>query len=391
MSNISASLNQQDEMDLTSDAMIKDVDLDLNFDDDLTFEHQVDENIDMDEMKDDPVAQAEQVPEVDAITEETQDDYMPDELLDDDDGDMIDDDPDEDLLDFSEDEVAEPILPEVPQSEDHTNFLQPVESGPVTHNNKLENTADLVVSPPDKNVPIVDTIDASLQDKINGHTDGEDHVEKHSIAAPEIITTADQHGEHQATPKRMDENDGSASHGADVGDQLPSNDHLNFSKHTANILEEKVNPTMHSNVESTHQDVGESSLILEHISTSDGVEGEPQTTHEHTTNESQDLPEPEASLEHRIDDQHFDGYEYHTTTGLHPTIVKWNGHEYSLFPSDEPLEGEEYFIEDENLVHNSIGDLLQACRFALGSDISTDEELEISFDDLNLSLTEVCI
>lgn len=80
-----------------------------------------------------------------------------------------------------------------------------------------------------------------------------------------------------------------------------------------------------------------------------------------------------------------------TRTGLHPTIVVYEGSEVSLFPSGDPLSTEQYFLEDENLVNASIGDLLLACRTVLGSSISQDDELELGVDDLGLYVSEVCL
>jgi len=77
-----------------------------------------------------------------------------------------------------------------------------------------------------------------------------------------------------------------------------------------------------------------------------------------------------------------------TVTGLHQTIVKYEGSEVFLFPSGDPTSQEEYFLEDDNIVNGSIGDMLEACRVVLGGDISEDEELELTVEDLGLSLSE---
>lgn len=81
--------------------------------------------------------------------------------------------------------------------------------------------------------------------------------------------------------------------------------------------------------------------------------------------------------------------EKSTVTGLHPTIVIYDGGRYSLFPSSEPADGEEYFLEDENLVNGSIGDLLHACRVVLAETISEDDELELGIGSLGLFVGEV--
>lgn len=77
-----------------------------------------------------------------------------------------------------------------------------------------------------------------------------------------------------------------------------------------------------------------------------------------------------------------------TVTGLHPTIVRYEGSEVFLFPSADLKSQEEYFLEDENLVNGSIGDMFEACRVVLGGDISEDDELELTVEDLGLSLSE---
>jgi len=77
-----------------------------------------------------------------------------------------------------------------------------------------------------------------------------------------------------------------------------------------------------------------------------------------------------------------------TVTGLHPTIVRYEGSEVFLFPSADLKSQEEYFLQDENLVNGSIGDMLEACRVVLGGDISEDDELELTVEDLGLSLSE---
>ncbi|GAB7343449.1 hypothetical protein MBLNU457_1473t1 [Dothideomycetes sp. NU457] len=77
-----------------------------------------------------------------------------------------------------------------------------------------------------------------------------------------------------------------------------------------------------------------------------------------------------------------------TVTGLHPTIVRYEGSEVFLFPSADLKSQEEYFLEDENLVNGSIGDMLESCRVVLGGDISEDDELELTVEDLGLSLSE---
>lgn len=78
-----------------------------------------------------------------------------------------------------------------------------------------------------------------------------------------------------------------------------------------------------------------------------------------------------------------------TMTGLHPTVVEYDGNEIYLFPSREPSGSEQYLLENENLVSTSLGDLLQACRSVLGESLSEDEELVLGFEELDLYVSEV--
>jgi hypothetical protein len=76
-------------------------------------------------------------------------------------------------------------------------------------------------------------------------------------------------------------------------------------------------------------------------------------------------------------------------TGLHPTIVEYQENEVYLFPSRDPAVPEQYLLQNENLVTTSLGDLLQACRAALGDGISEDEELVLGVEELDLYVSEV--
>lgn len=78
-----------------------------------------------------------------------------------------------------------------------------------------------------------------------------------------------------------------------------------------------------------------------------------------------------------------------TVTGLHPTIVEYDGNEVYLFPSRDPAVPEQYLLDNENLVTTSLGDLLQACRTALGDGITEDEELVLGVEELDLYVSEV--
>ena len=79
-----------------------------------------------------------------------------------------------------------------------------------------------------------------------------------------------------------------------------------------------------------------------------------------------------------------------TVTGMHPTIVHYQGNEIYLFPSRKPTGCEQYLLENENLADTSLGDLFQACRSVLGESLSDDDELVLGMQELDLYISEVC-
>jgi hypothetical protein len=78
---------------------------------------------------------------------------------------------------------------------------------------------------------------------------------------------------------------------------------------------------------------------------------------------------------------------------VHPITVNYQGNEMSLFPSlDEDTEqSQTYLLEHPSVASDSISSLLQQCRSVLADSISDNDELEIRFGDLGLSIDEVCL
>lgn len=74
---------------------------------------------------------------------------------------------------------------------------------------------------------------------------------------------------------------------------------------------------------------------------------------------------------------------------LHNVQVLYQDSEISLFPPKEDDLSETYFLEDEALADEPIGDLLNACRVVLGDHMGTEEELYMEIECLGLHLTEV--
>lgn len=78
---------------------------------------------------------------------------------------------------------------------------------------------------------------------------------------------------------------------------------------------------------------------------------------------------------------------------VHSITVNYQGNEMSLFPSlDQDTEqSQTYLLKHPSVVSDSISSLLQQCRSVLADSIGDDDELEIRFGDLGLSIDEVCL
>lgn len=74
-----------------------------------------------------------------------------------------------------------------------------------------------------------------------------------------------------------------------------------------------------------------------------------------------------------------------------PIHVSYQETEMSLFPSLDPDQDQTqtYLLEDENLIYQQIKILMQAFRPVLGDSITADDELILSFHEIDLHITEV--
>lgn len=79
------------------------------------------------------------------------------------------------------------------------------------------------------------------------------------------------------------------------------------------------------------------------------------------------------------------------SSSLHPVIVTYLDNEISLFPPREQDQSETFFLQDESVAYQTIGDLLQACRTVLGETIRDEDELEMDIADLGLCISEDCV
>lgn len=78
-------------------------------------------------------------------------------------------------------------------------------------------------------------------------------------------------------------------------------------------------------------------------------------------------------------------------SSLHPVIVTYLDNEISLFPPREQDQSETFFLQDESIAYQTIGELLQACRTVLGETIRDEDELEMDIADLGLCISEDCV
>lgn len=78
------------------------------------------------------------------------------------------------------------------------------------------------------------------------------------------------------------------------------------------------------------------------------------------------------------------------TSQVHPVTVNCQGREMYLFPpTEEQTQHDEYLLSDEGLAAEGLQSLFKGFRDFLGESISDAEDLEITFDNLDLSVCEV--
>ena len=80
----------------------------------------------------------------------------------------------------------------------------------------------------------------------------------------------------------------------------------------------------------------------------------------------------------------------HEISHVHPVTVKYQDREMYLFPpTEEQKDHDKFFLSDEGLAAEGIRSLFGGFRDFLGESIGDMEELEIRFDDLDLCISEV--
>ncbi|KAL8859913.1 MAG: hypothetical protein Q9178_003746 [Gyalolechia marmorata] len=79
----------------------------------------------------------------------------------------------------------------------------------------------------------------------------------------------------------------------------------------------------------------------------------------------------------------------HEISHVHPVTVKYQAREMYLFPpTEEQKDHDKFFLSDEGLAAEGIRSLFGGFRDFLGESIGDMEELEIKFDDLDLCISE---
>ncbi|KAG8629818.1 hypothetical protein KVT40_001437 [Elsinoe batatas] len=389
-------VDQQDDMEITDNAQ-SDLDFEIEFDNAPGDQNLMNE----DEMQDDVPANAE--PEdIELRSATAEADYMIDDIghdaPDDPDGVMVDDAPldevDEELLDFSDEEIG--YVP----AEDG----QPEQAGTHPAHEHTTHTEDEILSVP--SLPMVESehnsepvlaTSAGLDQPSTAsgipthNVDQEGHTAE--IVQPVIIPTDVSEridapnisiGNTSRLPDEAEDEvvENSTVEGDAHGDQR-AQDRYDIDSY-ASVVRDEVDAAAAPSVDEGEAEVP---VTPEHaeanenkepgsIGVSDAANFGQQNEAEHVETEARPSPRSHSS----------DGQ--HTYTGLHTTVVRYDGGEYTLFPSSGLVEGEEYFLENENLASGSIGDLLHACRITLGEAISDDEELELHVEEFGLYLSE---
>ena len=358
-----------DTMEISSDRGHVDEDIDIDFDQDLELNHQ--QYSDDDQMVDDVKDHG-----LTTVTEQTDvgtnDDIMVEDALstaaEENDGIMQDDltlqEHDEELLDFTDVDDNLDIEPTY-----HEEIISDEHIAPIVNVDDDFDGVDYTESAED--AVVVDTAhDVGLVDpppNVDAQPDAESQLNHHDTLAPEDEITDETAEDIPSIPEPTAGNDKDAH---DVHALTAPEDHPDGNEVAA---EQPARQQRNDLTDSL-------SLALE--AGEEPPQSHPTPLHLDTQVSTHEEDHDAADVE--------ESRGTPTWTGLHPTIVRYQGSEVALFPSGDPLSAEQYFLEDENLVNGSIGDMLQACRVVLGESITEDDELEISVDDLGLCLSEVC-
>ncbi|PGH26530.1 hypothetical protein AJ80_01844 [Polytolypa hystricis UAMH7299] len=98
-------------------------------------------------------------------------------------------------------------------------------------------------------------------------------------------------------------------------------------------------------------------------------------------------PDVYEEEEYYEDEEYYDE-EAEGPIPLHPIKVLYQDSEISLFPPQAGDQSETFFLENEAIAHHSVYELILACRAVLGEHITSDEEISVDIEPLDLHLLE---
>jgi hypothetical protein len=327
------------------------------------------------------------------------DDLMIDDShLDDTDRMMQDDAPpqeqDEELLDFSEDEEDVPMNPAEPSQPDIHLVAEPEAPAeqPLTAQEPVEVVQSEVASELlTEGVQPITTQDAPSEEVVEQPQIVS--VEEQEPVTDQIVTNTQSEGVAQepleqvaqSEPQSVAQEEAQPSTAADSAEQpeVHAQESVVESTETSNTANEDLEEAAHvfqqESTQDQHPEQGNDDIQIGVAQEDDEQPAKRTLTRQETDLSNYTVPD-DYSRERQVNSP--------TVTGLHPTIVEYQENEVYLFPSRDPAVPEQYLLQNENLVTTSLGDLLQACRTALGDGISEDEELVLGVEELDLYVSE---
>ncbi|TIA67635.1 hypothetical protein D6C83_01877, partial [Aureobasidium pullulans] len=377
----------EDSMEISSEYGNMDADIDI----DLDAPDAVDTN--MQSFQQQSFQQDDHHMQEDPKSDRLDDDLMIDDSnLDDPDRIMQDDAPvpqeqDEELLDFSEDEEDVPMNPaENTEPESH---LEPQYQAPIEQSAPVEEPVEHVQSEVasellTKGVQPVDNTATQTEDT-QQQSEAQQPIRDQDATneKPENVAQAQSTHEVTSEPQPETQEEAQPSPAADSAEQTKPSAHETVIESTEfpNATNDNVDESAHAAhpTENEHKEQGNDNAETGVAQEADEESFQPSLTRQETDLSNYTVPE-DYSRERQANSP--------TVTGLHPTIVEYQENEVYLFPSRDPAVPEQYLLQNENLVTTSLGDLLQACRTALGDGISEDEELVLGVEELDLYVSE---
>lgn len=378
----------EDSMEISSEYGNMDADIDI----DLDAPDAVDTN--MHSFQQQSFQQDDHHMQEDPKSDRLDDDLMIDDSnLDDPDRIMQDDAPvpqeqDEELLDFSEDEEDVPMnAAEHTEPESH---LEPQYQAPIEQSAPVEEPVEHVQSEVasellTKGVQPVDNTATQTEDT-QQQSEAQQPIRDQDATneKPENVAQAQSTHEVTSEPQPETQEEAQPSPAADSAEQTKPSAHETVIESTEfpNATNDNVDESAHAAhpTENEHKEQGNDNVETGVAQEADEESFQPSLTRQETDLSNYTVPE-DYSRERQANSP--------TVTGLHPTIVEYQENEVYLFPSRDPAVPEQYLLQNENLVTTSLGDLLQACRTALGDGISEDEELVLGVEELDLYVSEV--